>query len=130
MRKDVFEKNVVLFKSFEFALGILDYCEKLGEQKKFVICNQLLKSGTSIGANIMEAQNSESKADFIHKVKVSAKEAGETQFWLMLCSHAKDYPECGNLLTDLEEIQKLLSRILSTAKKKTPISYLLSFIIF
>lgn len=60
------KKNVILEKSFVFALEIIDYCEKLEGDKKYVIAKQLLRSGTSIGANIREAQNSESRADFIH----------------------------------------------------------------
>jgi four helix bundle protein len=66
--------NVIIKLTFQFALDIIIYCENLQESKKFIIANQLLKSGTSIGANIREAQNAESKADFIHKFKISAKE--------------------------------------------------------
>ena len=69
--------NVIIKLTFKFALDIIKYCEILQENKKFVIANQLLKSGTSIGANIREAQNAESKADFIHKFKISAKEIEE-----------------------------------------------------
>jgi four helix bundle protein len=65
--------NVVVKLTFEFALDIIKYCEVLQEDKKFVVANQLLKSGTSIGANIREAQNAESKADFIHKFKIALK---------------------------------------------------------
>jgi len=75
--------NEIMKISFEFALKIIDYCELLNENKKFVISQQLLKSGTSIGTNICEAQNTESKADFYHKLKISAKEIEETQYWLM-----------------------------------------------
>ena len=71
------KENIILTKTFDFALQIIKYCELLHNQKKFVISNQLLKSGTSIGANIREAQNSESKNDFIHKFKISAKEIEE-----------------------------------------------------
>ena len=66
-------ENIVVTKSVEFALGIIAYCEVLESNRKFVIANQLLKSGTSIGANIHEAQNAESRADFIHKVKMLPK---------------------------------------------------------
>lgn len=66
-------ENVVITKSVEFALGIINYCEVLEGNRKFVVANQLLKSGTSIGANIHEAQNAESRADFIHKVKNCSK---------------------------------------------------------
>ena len=118
MRVDVFKNNPVLNLSFEFALAIIRYCEELEEKKRFVIANQLLKSGTSIGANIMEVQNSESKADFIHKMKIAAKEAEETQYWLLLCVHSESYPNCDELMQKLEAINKLLGKILFTAKRK------------
>ena len=75
MHNETFDSNPVLKHSFEFALAVVDYCDVLQTEKRFVVSNQLLKSGTLIGANIMEAQNSESKADFIHKMKIAAKEA-------------------------------------------------------
>jgi four helix bundle protein len=86
------KENVVVSKSVEFALDIIAFCEALERDKKFVIANQLLKSGTSIGANIHEAQNAESRADFIHKVKIAAKELEETKYWLLLCEKAQSYP--------------------------------------
>lgn len=91
--------NVVLDKSFAFALSIISYCETLEQNKKFVISNQLLKSGTSIGANINEAQNSESRADFIHKLKIAAKEAEETRYWLLLCEEANSHSSKNDSLT-------------------------------
>lgn len=116
MQKELFEKNPILKLSFEFSLAAIDYCEELETRKKFVVSRQLLLSATSIGANSFEAQNSESKADFIHKIKIAAKEADETQYWLMLCDFANNYPDCKTLLNKLEEIGKILSKILSTAK--------------
>ena len=68
--------------SFDFSLLDIEYCELLESQRKYVLARQLLKAGTSIGANAMEAQNAESKADFIHKIKIAAKEADETQYWI------------------------------------------------
>ena len=130
MKKEEIESNPILKMTFEFSLAILDFCDVLDEMRKYTISRQLLKSGTSIGANAMEAQNAESKADFIHKIKIAAKEADETQYWLMLCSFSKKYPECDFLLLKLEEIQKVLNKIIGTAKKKNPISYLLSFLLF
>jgi four helix bundle protein len=121
MQKEFFEKNLVLKLSFDFSLMVLEYCEKLEAIRKFVIANQLTKSGTSIGANIMEAQNAESKADFIHKIKIAAKKADETQYWLMLCDYAQSYPECKELSLKLEEIHRVLGKILSTAKRKYPL---------
>ena len=81
------------------------------------MANQLFKSGTSIHANIREAQNAESKGDFIHKMKIAAKEAEETEGWLMLCKYSKSYPEPDLLLQNLTSILKLLNKIISTAKQ-------------
>ena len=119
MLRDLIDKNPVLKLSFEFSLMIVEYTELLEQHKKFVIARQLLRSGTSIGANAMEAQNAESKADFIHKMKMAAKEAEETQYWLLICEHSINYPNCNSLIEKLEEVSKVLSAILSTAKKKT-----------
>lgn len=130
MQKELFDSNPILKHSFDFALAVVDYCEVLQLEKHFVISNQLLKSGTSIGANVMEAQNAESKADFVHKMKIAAKEAGETQYWLMLCASAKDYADCSHLCSKLDEINKILSKILSTAKRSSPFSYFLSILFF
>ncbi|WP_363331554.1 four helix bundle protein [Flavobacterium sp. BFFFF1] len=74
-----YKDNVLLLKSFEFSLNIINYAEDLQAKKKFVLANQILKSGTSIGANAKEAQNAESKKDFIHKLKIALKEADEVE---------------------------------------------------
>ncbi|MBC7867515.1 MAG: four helix bundle protein [Gloeobacteraceae cyanobacterium ES-bin-316] len=117
MKKELFESNPILRLSFDFSLKIIEYCEKLELEKKYVFSRQILRSGTSIGANVMEAQNAESNADFIHKMKIAAKEAGETQYWLMLCDYAPTYPECKILIEKLEEINKILNSILTTSKR-------------
>lgn len=118
MQKKLLEQNVIIKLSFDFSLMVIDYCEKLEAIRKFVITNQLLRAGTSICANAMEAQNAESKADFIHRMKVAAKEADETQYWLMLCDSSQSYPECKKLLNKLDEIQRVLTKILSTSRRK------------
>ena len=115
-QEDAVKENIIIKKSFAFALSILEYADKLESNRKFVIANQLLKSGTSIGANIREAQQAESRADFIHKLKIAAKEAEETEYWLLLCHHSSGYPEITNHLEKLLEIKKLLSRIIATSK--------------
>ena len=69
------KENVILEKSFQFALEVIDFAELLNEKRKYLLSNQIFRSGTSIGANIREAQHAESPADFIHKLKISAKEA-------------------------------------------------------
>ncbi len=114
MRND--KENIIVEKSFRFALKIIQYCELLEENKKFVISRQLLRSGTSIGANIREAQNAESKLDFIHKMKLAAKEADETEYWLLLCKNSNSYPFDDLLLYDIEELIRILSKILGSSK--------------
>ena len=114
MRND--KENIIVEKSFRFALQIVGYCERLEENKKLVISRQLLRSGTSIGSNIREAQNAESKADFVHKIKIAAKEADETEYWLLICKNTPSYQFDVNLLTEVKELIKILSKILSTSK--------------
>ena len=116
MKKELFDSNPILKLSFEFSLMIIKYCEELERNKKYIIARQLLKSGTSIGANAMEAQNGESKADFIHKMKIAAKETSETLYWLILCERSESYFFDIRLKADLEEIIRILSKIISSAK--------------
>ncbi len=131
MTKEKIEQNLILKLTFDFSLMVITFCERLESAKKYVIARQLFKSGTSIGANAMEAQNSESKADFIHKFKIAAKEAEETQYWLLLlCDYSKTYPDCKELLAKIEEINNVIGKIISSSKKKHPISYILSFFFF
>ncbi len=118
MRND--KPNVIVEKTIDFALSIIEYCEQLEGDKKFVIARQLLRSSTSIGANVFEAQNAESKADFIHKMKLAAKEASETLYWLTLCERSKNYRFNNILIDNLTEIIKILSKIISSAKGKIP----------
>jgi four helix bundle protein len=122
MDKELFEKNPILKLTFDFSLMIIDYCELLDSNKKYIISRQLLKSGTSIGANAMEAQNAESKTDFIHKMKIAAKEAEESQYWLWLCEYSESYPDVSQLQAKIEEINKILGKILATSKTKSSLS--------
>lgn len=112
------EKNLIVEISFEFALAIIRYTALLEIDRKYVIARQLLKSGTSIGANIREAQNAESRADFIHKLKIAAKEADETEYWLLLCNKMEQYPSCTELLNSITSIIKILSKIIATSKNR------------
>lgn len=114
-------KNLIVELTFKFALKIIRYANLLEKEKKFVLATQLLKAGTSIGANVREAQNAESKPDFIHKMKVAAKEADETEYWLMLCDQSEECPDCNDLLVDCDSIIKILSKIISSSKKQDPI---------
>ncbi|WP_442846934.1 four helix bundle protein [Leeuwenhoekiella sp. H156] len=115
---DKYKNNIILEKTFKFSMDIILYAEELEKERKFVLANQILKSGTSIGANVKEAQNAESNADFIHKMKVALKEADETEYRLFLCKAIKHYPDTGNLLGDLNEILKILNKIISSSKRR------------
>ncbi|WP_313504153.1 four helix bundle protein [Kaistella carnis] len=114
MRND--KENLIVNKTFDFALQIIEFSEMFFEQKRFSLANQIFKSGTSIGANVRESQNAESKADLIHKMKISAKEADEVEYWLLLCKHSK-YLTSPNeeMFDDLKAIQLILSKIISTS---------------
>ena len=111
------KENIILQLSFDFALKIIEFSENLEDNRKFTIAKQLLKSGTSIGANIREAQGAESRADFVHKLKIAAKEAEETTYWLELCEHSPNYPYNPDLMDQIISIKKLLSKIISSSKK-------------
>ena len=110
-------KNIVVEKSIEVALKTIEYCDLLQEKRKYVIARQLSRSGTSIGANIHEGQNAESKADFIHKMKIAAKELEESKYWLILCKRSKRYPSFGELKERVDELGLILYKILSTSIK-------------
>lgn len=77
-------KNIIKDKSFKFAVRIINLYKKLIAEKEFVLSKQLLRSGTSIGANVREAQNAQSPKDFIHKLSISQKEADESLYWIEL----------------------------------------------
>ena len=117
MNKETIDKNPILKLSFVFALEIIKFCDELQSQKKFVIAQQLLKSGTTICANAIEAQNSESKADFIHTFKVAAKEGEEAEYFLLLCDLLNSYPNYNHLLQKIESINRIIGKIISTTKK-------------
>ena len=120
------ENNLIVNLTFNFALDIINYVELLQVEKRFVMANQLMKSGTSIGANVKEAQNAESKQDFIHKMKIAAKEADETQYWLALCTHSGHYNPPASLSLQAESILKVLNKKIGTSKRKSPLQYFLS----
>jgi len=114
------KENAIKTKSFEFALQMVKLFKCLQEKREFVLSKQLLRSGTSIGAMIREAEHAESKADFIHKMSVAQKEANETLYWLELLFQS-DYLEQEIFVSfesDLIEIQKLLSSIILSSKGK------------
>jgi four helix bundle protein len=114
--QDYPKENLIVALSLEFAIEIVKYCDVLEERKKYVIARQLLKSGTSVGANVREAQNAESKPDFIHKFKIAAKEAEETEYWLLICKNSTGYPDTDYLMEKLKSIQKVINKIIVSSK--------------
>jgi len=111
------KSNLIVDLTLEFAIEVVKYCEVLESNKKYVIARQLLRSGTSIGASIREAQNAESKPDFIHKFKIAAKEAEETEYWLLICKSSKGYPDTDILMQKIKSIQKVINRIIVSSKQ-------------
>jgi four helix bundle protein len=110
------KENLIVQLTFEFAKDIIIYSGLLQTARFYNIANQLFRSGTSIGANVREAQNAESKADFIHKFKIAAKETDETEYWLMLCDASNGYPDCKPLLEKVASIHKVISKIIASSK--------------
>ena len=111
------DKNIVKEKSFNFAIRIVNlYKYLIDEKKEYVLSKQILKSGTSIGANINEAQQGQSKKDFLMKMNISLKECTETKYWIDLLS-ATDYinqEQKESIMKDCTELEKLLTSIVKT----------------
>ena len=110
--------NLILSLSFQFALKIVSYTEDLENIKKYNLARQLFRCGTSIGANVREAQGAESMNDFIHKMKIAYKEAQETNYWLEICWVSENYPTPDQLICDIKSILKILGRILTSSINK------------
>ena len=110
--------NLIVDVTFNFSLAIIEYTELLESIRKFNMSNQLFRAGTSIGANVREAQGAESKADFRHKIKIAYKEAEETKYWLSLCKQAKNYPDPpAETFSTIDSILKILGKIISSSSK-------------
>lgn len=111
--------NAIEEKSFQFAVRIVKLCRYLRDEKKeFILSKQLLRAGTSIGANIAESQQAQSRPDFISKLCIALKEASETNYWLRLL-RATDYlseTEYRTMIVQCKELERLLTSILKSAK--------------
>lgn len=113
------KENPVREKSYEFALEIIRITRLLQDRREFVLSRQLLRSGTSIGANVEEAQAGQSRADFVSKMSIASKEARESNYWLRLIrdSHLLLEPEVSKALSQSTELVRLLTSIVkSTAE--------------
>jgi len=114
------KENVIKEKSFLFAIEVVSLYKVLVERKEFVLSKQLLRSGTSIGANVRESEHGQSKADFIHKLSIALKEANETEYWIDLLFETKylTQTEFENIKPNIIELLKLLTSIINTSKTK------------
>jgi len=113
------KENIIQIKSFQFAVRIIKLYIHLSKTKKeFVLSKQILRSGTSIGANVEEAIGAQSKKDFIAKLSIAYKESRETKYWLRLLNETKfiTKEEFNSIINDLEEILRILGKIQKTSK--------------
>lgn len=112
--------SIIKDKSFAFAVRVVNLYKHLtSEKKEFVLSKQLLRSGTSVGANVREALNAESKADFIHKLAIAQKEADETCYWLELLNETEYITEneFSSIHTDATELRKIIRSIILSTKQ-------------
>lgn len=111
--------NIVQKKSYDFALRIVKLCIWLKEQKHFELSSQLLRSGTSIGANVEEGLAGHSRKDFLHKMNVATKEARETRYWLRLLKDSDILSEsqAGSIINESDELVRILTSIVKTGQE-------------
>lgn len=115
------KQNILKDQSYSFALRVVKMCQLLSvEQREYVLSKQVLRSGTSIGANIEEAYQAESKTDFIHKLSISNKEAFETHYWLRLLRDSSHLTpsQANGMLSECDELQRMLVAAIKTAKSR------------
>ena len=115
------KENVIKIKSFAFALRIINLYQYLQtEKKEYIMSKQLMRSGTSIGAMIREAEQAESNSDFIHKLAIAQKEANESEYWIELLHQSKytDKTQYESIFQDITELRKILTSIIKTSKAK------------
>lgn len=114
-------KSIVMSKAYTFSIRVIELYKVLqSEKKEYVLSKQLLRSGTAVGALIMEGEHAQSKADFLHKMNIALKEANETKYWIMLL-HDTGYLDdttFGKMSPDIQEIIRLLASIVKTTKQR------------
>ena len=112
--------NNIYQKSFQFAVRIVRLCKYLQtEQKEYILSKQVLRSGTSIGANVAEAQQAQSKPDFTSKINIALKEAAETDYWLRLLYETEylSKTQFESMISDCDEIESILVSIVKSSKQ-------------
>jgi len=114
-------ENVIQQKSYQFALKTIKLCRLLREQKEFTLSQQLLDSGTSIGANVEEAIGGASKKDFIAKMNIACKEARESNYWLRLLRDSNTCPavDLNEIIQDSEALKKILHSIVKSSRQNS-----------
>ena len=114
------KENLIQQKTYDFALKIINTSRQMQMNKEFVLSRQLLKSGTSIGANVEEAIGGQSRKDFLSKISIAYKEARETKFWLRLLrdSNSMDTRHSEELIYQVDEILRIIGSIQRTTKSK------------
>ena len=114
------EENVILEKSYSFALQIMALAKEIREKREYDLSSQLWRSGTSIGSNVEEAQAAQSRADFRSKMSIAAKEAREVHYWLRLTRDGKVLPAklLEPLIDEIENIKRILTSIVKSAKER------------
>ena len=116
-------ENKIDERTFEFALEIVDLYKYMIENKEYVLSKQVLRSGTSIGANVQESQAAQSKADFISKMSIASKEARETKYWLRLLDQSDyldDYKKKDTILDNVNSIINIITKIVKTSSNPKP----------
>jgi len=116
----IMSDNIIKTKSFQFAIRIVNlYKQLISEKNEYVLSKQILRSGTSVGANVREGVNAQSKADFIHKLSIAQKECDETLYWLELLKETKYIEDIlfTDIYNDATELLKILRSIIITSKK-------------
>lgn len=112
-------ESIIQKKSFEFALEIVRLYRELQDRREYVLSKQLLRSGTSIGANVEEASAAQSRNDFLAKISIASKEARETKYWLRLLQEAKIVDiDTTSQLTYIDELIRILTSIVKTTSSK------------
>jgi four helix bundle protein len=116
------QSNIIKEKTYKFSLNIIRLYKELYERKEFILSKQLVRSGTSIGANVEEAIAAQSRKDFISKMAISSKEARETNYWLRLLrdSQLREDIDYSYLIRESEEIIKILTSIVKTTQENQP----------
>jgi four helix bundle protein len=112
------KENIIAIKTFDFSLNIISLYTQLKKENEFIISKQLLRSGTSIGANVEEAVAAQSRKDFISKMSIASKEARETKYWLRLLdkSELTQIP-VANYLIEIEHIINIITKIIKTSQE-------------